>query len=174
MREAQYAGKFRKANYSTSGNQTTVSHESSLSHPTSSQTSQWSRDSVLPSSPGSTWSQRRSHHIPDPPSAWFQSSLSPRPAARLSTSVRLRRPRGRADRLVCGVAVKRCRATGTSWGCGRCRPLATRAEEARPGPSARWLQVRGSRLDSGRSRPLLTPRRPRARRRWPAAPWGRR
>lgn len=108
------------------------------------------------------------------PSAGPQRSRSPRPAARLSTSARLRRRRGRADRLVCAIAVKRCRASGTPLGCGRRRPSAAGAGGARPGPSARWLQVRGSRRGSGRGRPPQNPRRPRSRRRWPVAPWGRR
>lgn len=101
----------------------------------------------------------------------FSVSASRRAPRHFSAPAQTERPAGR---LVCGVAVKRRRLSGTSWGCGRRRPLASRAGEARPSPSARWLQVRGSRRGSGRGRPPLTLSWLRARRRWPAAPWGRR
>lgn len=124
-------------------------HDSSLTHSTSSPTSHGSRDSsVPPSPPGSTWSQRRSHHVPDPPSAPPQGSGSPRPAASHCTPVRLRRRRGLAHRLV----LRRGRKARSYVGdvVGLRAPPASGARGARPGPSARCLQVRGSWRGSGR------------------------
>lgn len=83
-----------------------------------------------------------------------------------SASARLRRPRGPAGRLVGGPVVKR-------------RGAPRRMRRGVPVPGV--FRERGS-LAAGfarcgarsQARRPQTPSRPRARRRWPAAPWGRR